>query len=159
MIKKRLVLFAFLMGLVFAFNCWAVPAQINYQGRLEGTAGPVNDTVTITFRLHGAGSGGTPLWEEEQGVLVLQGIYNVILGTGTLNTDYDTLEAALLLTDELWLEVHIEGEADPMAPRQKITSVGFAVRSGVADTVPDGSITDVQLATDAVTRKNFLTVL
>ena len=38
-----------------------------------------------------------------------------------------------------------------MTPRQQIASVGFAVRAGVADTVPDGAITATKLSTGAVT--------
>ncbi|MCP3876485.1 MAG: hypothetical protein GY699_25510 [Desulfobacteraceae bacterium] len=148
--KKIIILFGFLVFLTLTSNSWAVPAQINFQGMLEDSNGPVDSTLNITFRLFGSDVNGTPLWEEEQSVLVIQGIYNVALGTGTLNPSYDSLEAALLSTDQLWLEVHIEDEPEPMSPRQKITSVGFAIRSGMAETVPDGTITTDKLAIGAV---------
>ena len=129
---------------------WAVPAQITYQGQLEGSGTPVDGDVTMTFRLFHQEFDGTPLWEETQDLTVSQGIYSVILGTGTMNPSYGALEETLLSFDALWLEVQMSGEAGPMTPRQKITSVGFALRAGIADTVPDGSITTVKLGNDAV---------
>jgi len=151
MIRKKIRrLFCLLIISVFAVDCWAVPAQINFQGLLENSNGQVHGTINMTFRLYDTEEHGTLCWEEEQDVSVLQGIYNVILGTGRMNLSYYTLEKALLLNDELWLEVHIMGETKPMAPRQKITSVGFAIRAGVADSVPDASITNTKLANESI---------
>ncbi|MFO7716797.1 hypothetical protein, partial [Desulfosarcina sp.] len=77
-----------LIGLLFILLIWgatavlaAVPAEINYQGSIEDLSGPVDGTLTMTFRLFDADVAGTIVWEEAQSVLVNQGIYNVILGT------------------------------------------------------------------------------
>lgn len=138
----------FSLFFVLSITAWAVPALISYQGQLEDAGGPVTDDLTLVFRLFDSAAGGTPLWEESQAVIVEAGVYNVILGAGTLNPAYGTLAAAILSGDELWLEVQVVGEADPMSPRQPITSVGFAIRAG---TVSDGAITATKLASDAVT--------
>lgn len=157
LITSKFKIISILCFLLFAYGTTIaqVPGQITFQGMLENADSAVDGTLDMTFRLYGAETGGTPLWEEAQAVLVIQGLYNVMLGTGTLNPTYDTLEATLVSTDSLWLEVHISGDTDPMTPRQKMTSVGFAIRSGVADTVPDSSITAAQLATGAVTTEKL----
>ena len=131
----------------------AVPAEINYQGNIEDLSGPVDGTFDLTFRLFDADVAGTLLWEETQSVMVNQGVYNVILGTGTLNPLYGSLEEVIFENDDLWLEVQVAGEADAMVPRQKITSVGFAMRAG---SVSDGTITATMLATDAVTTEKLV---
>ena len=143
----------FLLSILMPGIGHAVPARINYQGLLEDDAGPVTDSITMVFRLFDIQTGATPLWEETQVVTVEDGIYNVILGDGTPNGYYDTLESAILASDDLWLEVQIDGEADPMTPRQPITSVGYAIRAG---TVSDGAITAVKLASDAVTTEKLV---
>ncbi len=137
--------------LFISTTCLAVPAQINFQGMLEDVSGPVDYTVTMTFRLYDMETNGSPLWEEEQIVDVDQGVYNVILGTGTINPSYGDLADALFSSDDLWLEVQVAGESPAMSPRQKVVSVGFAIRAGEADTVPNASITEAKLAPDAVT--------
>ena len=149
-----------LIGLLFVLLIWgasavlaAVPAEINYQGSIEDLSGPVDGTLTMTFRLFDADVAGTIVWEEAQSVLVNQGIYNVILGTGTLNPSYGSLEEAVFENDDLWLEIQVAGEADAMAPRQKITSVGFAMRAG---SVSDGTITATMLANEAVTTEKLV---
>ena len=125
----------------------AVPARISFQGFLEDASGPVSDSLSIIFRLFDAETGTTPLWEESQaGVVVAQGIYNVTLGTGTINAAYRTLEEAILTSDELWLEVQIDGEADPMSPRQAIASTVFAIKAGNTDRLGGLTLTDLNAA-------------
>ena len=55
-----------LLVLLAAAVCQAVPAQISFQGSIADAVGPVNDTLTMTFRLFDAETGGPPLWEEAQ---------------------------------------------------------------------------------------------
>lgn len=58
---------------VGAFSLLAAPNAANtstgtiaYQGRLADSSGnPLTDTVNMSFRLYGGGSGGAPLWEEQ----------------------------------------------------------------------------------------------
>lgn len=142
-------------AIVFLFTisiytiCQAVPVKINYQGMLEDAQGAVNNaSLAMTFRLFGQQNEGTPLWEEGQSVNVDSGIYHVILGDGTMNPSYSSLEAAVLGNDSLWLEVQINDEVSPMSPRQPVNSVVFAIRAG---TVSDGAITSAKLAGGTVT--------
>ena len=111
--------------LVFA----AVPQTINYQGYLKNTDGtPVSTMVNVTFRLYAESSGGTPIWQETIGVTPANGIYSVILGSGT------ALDSSLFDSKSLYLGVQVASEAE-MSPRQQITSVPYALRTDIADNV------------------------
>lgn len=134
----------------------SVPIQINYQGRLEDAGGPVDGGIGMTFRLFNVLEDGDPVWEEAHTFIeVNQGVYSVIMGTGIINSSYGTMEAALTSYDDLWIEVQVSGEPDAMAPRQKITSTGYAIRALVADTVADGGVTMNMLAVDSVTTEKI----
>jgi len=147
------VILFFFMGIILAGTTgYAVPVKINYQGYLENITEPFSGNVTMIFRLFNVATDGTPLWEEEQAVVAEQGLYQVVLGTGIPNPSFGTLEAALLTNDNLWLEVQIDGETEPMLPRQPLASVGFAIRAG---TVSDGAITEAKLAPAAVTTEKL----
>lgn len=127
---------------------YAVPPTISYQGYLESIEEPFTGNATMVYRAFNAPVNGALLWEEEQVVAVDQGLYSVMLGTGLMNGSYGTLEEALLASDDLWLEVQIGGEAEPMSPRQRLASVGFAIRAGSVDA---GAITADMMGTAAVT--------
>ena len=61
-----------------------IPDKINYQGYLTDSDGaPVEGLVTMVFSLYAVSMGGTALWSESQNVSVSNGIYSVLLGTGT----------------------------------------------------------------------------
>jgi len=82
------------MGVIFLAVvvgiAWAqsVPQLINYQGRLTNAAGEPLDGVTVdlTFAFYGVESGSTPLYLTvlQEDVLVTGGIYNVLIGSGTV---------------------------------------------------------------------------
>ena len=62
----------------------AIPETINYQGYLTDSDGvPLDGPVAMVFSLYDVSTGGTALWSESQNVSVNNGIYSVILGTGT----------------------------------------------------------------------------
>ncbi|KPA16350.1 hypothetical protein MHK_003445 [Candidatus Magnetomorum sp. HK-1] len=122
---------------------FAVPMQINYQGFLTNENDiPINETVKkITFRLYSQAENGEAFWiKTHYNVLVVDGVYNVLLG------DFSSDQ----LSDELYLGVTIE-EDEELKPRQKITSVLFAIKAKEAETVADGAITTNKIAKDAVT--------
>jgi hypothetical protein len=122
---------------------YAVPMQINYQGFLTNENDiPINETVEkISFRLYNQAENGEALWSQiHEKVLVVDGVYNILLGD--FSTD--------LLTDELYLGVSIEDDVE-LKPRQRITSVLFAMKAKEAETVADGAITTNKIAEGAVT--------
>ena len=68
------------------------------------------------------------LWEEHQTVNVSDGIYSVVLGTGS--TTVGTLDTSLFSSDDRWFEIVVD--ADVLTPRQPVTSVAFALNADMA---------------------------
>ncbi len=149
------VLFTLVMiaVLLWAQSAGAVPFRtesaastgtIAYQGRLANSAGaPITDTLSMSFRLYSAVTGGTPLWSEQwsgpNGVKVSDGLFNVMLGSLT-----PIAQSVITGNSNLFLGITV-GTDDEMTPRVQLGSVPFAVQ---ALTVPDGSITKAKLAAD-----------
>jgi hypothetical protein len=117
----------------------AVPGLINYQGQLNNAAGtPVADgTYEMRFYLYDAEIDGHQVWNptlgEEQRVVVIKGIYNVQLGAR------EPLSSGIFDQKEVWLEMAIYNTGsstwETLTPRQKVTSVAYALRAGDADTL------------------------
>jgi len=102
---------------------------MNYQGYLTNAAGvPISGTVQMVFSVYYVPTGGTAtaLWTETQNVTVTNGIYNVNLGEVTPMT--------LAFDVQYYLGVAV-GTDPEMTPRQTLTSMGYAFRAEVANTV------------------------
>lgn len=104
----------------------AIPQLLNYQGRLtDGAGNPVNGSRDLTFKLYAESTGGTAVWTESQtGVLVLNGLFNVALGSVTPIT-------AIPEGPSCYLEVAVAGEV--LAPRVRIVSAGYAYNAARAE--------------------------
>ena len=103
-----------------------VPKLIRYQGTLvNATNVPLEGTYNLTFRLYQASSGGAAVWMETQSAIAIsRGIFSVLLGQTTpLTVSFDR---------EYWLTTQVGIDAE-MSPRQRLTSVPYAYRAGVAD--------------------------
>lgn len=126
------VLFVFLFVLTLHFSLYAlsfadIPHLINYQGKLADKDNKiVSDGVySITFRIYDAESAGNLLWEETQSVSASKGIFSVMLGGVTvLNLAFDK---------PYWLEIKVGSEV--MSPRQRMASVGYAIRAENSDKI------------------------
>ena len=85
----------------------SVPDLINYQGRLMNSSGqPLDgDTVDLTFAFYGAASGGTAyLTVLQENVLVTSGIYNVLIGSGTVTPGAQSSLSAVFQTHkDVWM--------------------------------------------------------
>lgn len=110
----------------------AAPVLINYQGELRSpTRGePVPDgSYDMVFKIYDVQSAGTALWEWTHStgngnpVQVADGIFSVILGSGTGNA----LDASLFGDADRWLEIVVGAET--LSPRQRITSVAYSLVS------------------------------
>jgi hypothetical protein len=118
-------LFSVLCSLYSVANA-EVPHLINYQGRLTDSSGkPLEGTHNLTFRIYDAETAGNLLWQETQSVLIQKGIFSVLLG-GVTNLD-------LSFDKPYWLEIKVNNEV--MSQRQRITSVGYAIRAEKAEEV------------------------
>lgn len=103
-----------------------VPPLIRYQGTvIDANNVPIEGTYTLTFRLYNAQTGGAAVWTETQsGVPVSRGVFNVLLGqTASLTLPFDK---------DYWLSTQVGTDAE-MSPRQRLTSVPYSYRAGVAD--------------------------
>jgi len=104
----------------------AIPQTISYQGVLADTSGPnvMDGTYSITFRLWAAPTGGSALWTETQDVGVVDGRFNVLLGSVTpFNLSFD---------DPYYLGVQVESDPE-MEPRTPLASAPYALNAAGPD--------------------------
>ena len=143
------------------------------------TAAPLNRKVL--FRLYDAQTAGTLLWSEQQTATFSLGEFSVLLGQGTagvyngvtetrpaLDTVFTTGGAVPTQGPLRYLEIVVDDGSGtftttdvPIAPRQRITTTGYAFRARMADTVAasgivtaalaDGSVTAVKVADNSIT--------
>jgi len=143
--------FMVFIGIFFLLICMpissyaGVPMTINYQGYLTDSSGnPVDGNRNMTFKIYDAASGGNIEWTEvHSSVTVSDGIFNIILGEGTALTTN-------ILDGVRWLGVEIGSDGE-MTPRQKLTSIAYAIRAKIAESAASGSIDSDALADNAVT--------
>jgi hypothetical protein len=111
----------------------AVPSAMNFTGRLAKPDGnPVPDgTYSIRFSLWDALTGGMEKWNKT--------VANMQVKDGTFAVTLDTFPAGTFNTN-LWLEIKI-GTSATLTPRTPLVSVPYAMKSDLALTVPDGSLT------------------
>jgi len=137
---RKMISVTLMMFLLLAAGYWlrtadaaAVPHRINYQGRLTDTSGaPLNGTYKLTFRIYDDENAGNLLWEEIYSAASIQkGIFSVMLGSVT-NLD-------LAFNKPYFLAIQV-GDDEPMKPRQRITSSGYAYMSENTLSVPRGLI-------------------
>ncbi len=107
-----------------------VPALVHFQGRLgDATGTPLPDgEELLTFNLYDRSSGATPLWSERKRVELVGGSFETILG------DTEELHLSLFDRGDLWLGVTV-GDAAELAPRYRLTSAPFALRSADTDSL------------------------
>jgi hypothetical protein len=131
--RRSLILLVYLtvlMAIAFVASA-AVPRLINYQGILTDSGGlPIEGNHNLTFKVYPDSQVATPdLWSEEHtDVPVDDGLFNVILGS------IEAIPDTLFDGAERWIGVTV-GTDPEMTPRMRITSVPWAVRAEVADTV------------------------
>ena len=120
--KKVLLLslLALLVAVLPSMNAYAQGSdQIHYQGQLtmDGDK-PVNGQVPITFSIYDQEFGGSALWVELQDVPVVNGFFNVYLGSvNPINLKFD---------GQYWLEMQI---GNAKYPRQQLTASPYAMSS------------------------------
>lgn len=111
----------------------SVPPALGYQGRLLKTDGtPESGVVPMSFRLYDGATGGAALGCDDHQVALTDGFYSVVIGAGTpcAGGAAPGITPALFTGRDLWLELVLAGVA--LAPRQRITSVAYAFRAGLA---------------------------
>ena len=124
------------------------PEDVTYQGLLLDSLGdPVAGPVEIEIGVWSLPTGGFRLyWETHSDVALVDGVFNLLLGTGSVLAG--TFDANLFAVQNRYLELVVDKEV--LEPRQPFSSVAYALQSeeseaaahaetaGDADTV-DGS--------------------
>lgn len=128
-----------------------VPQQITHQGYLTDSTGiPIYGDITMVFSFYDAATEGTLLWLEEQNVLVINGIYNVLIGWDPVDNPFPDN----LFDGQRWLGVTVGGDTG-MLPRQMLGSNPFAIRAGDADTLNGYAASDFLVMEGETTRGNM----
>jgi len=125
MMKLKLVLIAAgLLLVLFSYSSAQVPQLINYQGKLTKASGaPLDTTISMVFSIYDAPVGGTALWTETQGAVVVdKGIFNVLLGSVT-PIPYSVFDGSIR-----YLSVQV-GSDPEITPRKPMVSVPYAYRA------------------------------
>ena len=120
-----------------------VPEQINYQGRLVDGTNLVSGPVSLVLQIHTNAIGGSPVYEDSNTVVVVDGLYSTFIGDNP-TPGFGALSDALV-SSGLYLEVTVDGTT--LSPREEIASAAFALRAGG---LPDGMVTSQMLAEEAV---------
>jgi hypothetical protein len=139
-----------------------VPRVVRVTGTFRPITGVPAPVEIVTFAIYADETGGSPLWQETQNVLIASnGHYDVLLGAATRP---DGLPRELFASgDAHWLAVHVERPGEPDPPRVPLTSVPYALRASDADTLggkpasayllaPVGDTTSPGTKTKAATR-------
>jgi hypothetical protein len=131
--KRILIYLVFsLMGLIITGYAGSVPQLINYQGELktQDDANSFTGSKKFEFNIYDASINGNKIWGPQifNSVPVIQGTYNVILGT-TDSVGRSIADA--FDSQQRFLGVTIDG--DEIEPRQQVLSSPFALHAGVAD--------------------------
>ncbi len=117
-----------------------VPRLLSYQGVLvepDGLAVP-DAMYVVTIRLYETAGGGTPVWEETQSVVTLDGVFDAVLGLKTPlnNIPFDR---------QYWLAIELQGERE-MTPRTMVVSAPYALRAydaSIADSLRGGVVRSI----------------
>lgn len=128
---RRLLLASAVICSIWAVRAEAAsPVVIPYQGKLTDASGAViNGAQSIRFSLWNAAAAGVELWNETQAtVAVANGLFNVDLGTAS------AIPTSIFTGNDLFLEIKVGADA-AMTPRQRLGSVGYAIRAGIMPAV------------------------
>ncbi len=100
---------------------------ISYQGVLQNNGTLMNGTDTLKILIYDVETGGSPLYSETQTVDVVNGIYNLAIGSVT------PLLPTLNFTKQYYLAVSVNG-APELSPRSEVSFAPYAFRALNADT-------------------------
>lgn len=122
------------------------PALISFQGFLADSAGnPISDgSYPMQFGVYSAASGGSPVWAESHGsIVVSKGYFSVMLGSGSCSAGCP-LDANDFNGATRYLETRVNtGGGLVTFPRQQLASAPYALQADVASTVAWRGVTGV----------------
>jgi hypothetical protein len=154
LLRTLFLVASFLSTAISPIQGQSIPKRINYQGKLIDAAGkPLADGLYgVAFRIWskkaGTESGDQLVWGQElSSVSVINGAFNVILGSGSSLPDAGTADLGLAFTEsDRFLGITITkglnalsiSNPSEIAPRQQILSAPFSFTAG--NGVPKGGV-------------------
>src|SRR5437867_3368470 len=133
-------LVAVVVGTISLLPLAAAPlgTAFSYQGQLSDGGQAGNGRYDLRFNLFTAATGGTLIAGPVTNA-------NVLVGDGLFTTAVD-FGAGVFAGDDYWLEVGVRKNATtnaftPLAPRQSVMPVAYALHATQAGSLPDGAIT------------------
>lgn len=122
---KKVFIFIFLLSAV-SFAYADVPNEIRYNGKIKEYRVEVNGTRNINFKIYDTLTGGTAKWESgSKSVIVSSGIFSYTLSPDISLVDWRG--------KDYYLEIEIDGKK--LEPREKLTSVPYALHSNTAENI------------------------
>ena len=130
-------MFSSLLCLLLAQDAFAVPLQMNHQGRLlDNDGNGLTGSHELIFRIFDDPENATRwTFTETQTVNFINGYYSVLLGADEEN---NALDDSVFANYPLYLELKVDGEN--LEPRHPMTSVPYAQIAGVAESVDGGTV-------------------
>jgi len=132
----------------------SVPRVINITGVFQPVDGqPLRPLETVTLAIYTDATGGAPLWQETQNVVIdAKGRYAVLLGAASPNG----IPAAVLAAGAQWLGTTFNRQGEVEGPRVQLTSMPYALRAADADTLGGRPASAYLLAPGAATGQSSL---
>jgi hypothetical protein len=112
----------------------AVPRLVWFSGTVRpADRAPAAAVESVTVSVYRDETGGEPIWQETQNIVVgAGGRYNVLVGSSTA----DGLPVALFTSGQpRWLSVQFDRGGEPEQPRVQFASVPYALKAIDADTL------------------------
>lgn len=134
------------IAVLLVLSCTAhaqVPRHISYQGVLADAQGNLvpDGNHELSLTLFDAATNGNALFTETQTVPVVNGIFNVIIGSVTV------LPPSLSFDRAYFLGVRVNGGAE-LSPRTPLTAVPYALRADRANIAESAAVADRALIAD-----------
>ncbi|HNZ02783.1 MAG TPA: hypothetical protein PLY68_09840 [Myxococcota bacterium] len=102
--------------------------MIQFQGFLTDDLGvPITGERSISVAIYDAPEAGNSLWSQNQTVVVTNGQFSMLLGSGTTPLSEDFFGGI-----PVWIGVTVEAD-DEMVPRHPVTHVPYSIRARRAD--------------------------
>ena len=139
LMSQFMIIFAAFFVLLPPVMAADVPSTLTYKGTLTDSTGqPVTGQKSITLSLYTTLTEETPFWTETQDVTVTNGQFSAVLGADSGNP----LDKSKF-TGETYIGIKVDAGTE-MLPRQKLTSVAYALIAGnaldVNNAIPSGVI-------------------
>ena len=128
-------MFSSLLTILLCNSAFAIPVQMNHQGRLLDDEGKgLTGAHDLVFTIYEEQTDGNVQWSEVQTVQFNNGYYSVMLGTDENNP----LDDSILANYPLFMQLTVDQEV--LEPRHQMGSVPYAQIAGVAERVDGGVV-------------------